>query len=68
MTTLASDKRDTYSVMIHSVPSTLSSGELKDFLTSISSVARHLYVTTNHVDYYESFADDWATFVSEVPA
>ncbi|KAK3342188.1 spherulin 4-like cell surface protein [Lasiosphaeria hispida] len=64
---LAPNKRDTYSLIVHSVPQTLNSGELQDFLASMSSVAQHLYITTNRADYYESFADDWSQFVSAVP-
>ena len=67
VTALAADKRDSYSLMVHSLPPSLGGSGLRDFLHSISSSARHLYVTSNRVDFYESFADDWADFVREVP-
>ncbi len=64
-------KRDAYSLMIHSMPQVYTKGgegsPLKEFVNSIAEVAEYLYITTNDVDFYESFAEDWADFVDSVP-
>ncbi|KAK0737796.1 spherulin 4-like cell surface protein [Schizothecium vesticola] len=56
--------RDSYSLMVHSVPETVGMGRL---LKGLSPVARYLFVTNKDVDYYESFGEDWRDFVESVP-
>ena len=68
VTALRSDKREAYSLVIHSLPPALRGEELADFLVSLSPVAQHLFVTSNRVNFYESFADDWPDFVGRVTA
>ncbi|KAM7186565.1 spherulin 4-like cell surface protein [Naviculisporaceae sp. PSN 640] len=61
-------ERSTYSIMVHSVPKDLTGSELDNFVGDLSRSAEYLYITTNDVDYYESFAPDWMDFVDSVPS
>lgn len=60
-------ERSAYSIMIHSVPKSLTGYELDNFVGDLSRSAEYLYITTNNEDYYESFAPDWMDFVDSVP-
>lgn len=56
-----------YSIMVHSVPVALAGPELDRFVGDLSRSAKYLFITTNHEDYYESFADGWLDFVGSIP-
>lgn len=53
--------------MVNSLPSSLSSSDLKNFVTRMSRKAAYLFVTSNDADYYESFGADWEEFVDVMP-
>lgn len=65
--TLSSVDRSHYCYMVNSVPSNMSSGYMKKWIGKLSQKAAYLFVTSNDVDYYESFGEDWSTFVGSMP-
>lgn len=54
-------------VMMNSLPE-MAQSDLKDFVHKLESKAQHLFLTSNTVDYYESFGSDWAGFTEAVAA
>lgn len=60
------DDRSHNCYMVHSLP-TMSKDELRGYVDGLSKRAKHLFVTTNDQDYYQSFGSDWADFVDVVP-
>jgi hypothetical protein len=57
--------RTARSLMINAVPA-MEKGALQDFVTEISQIAEHLFITTTAVDFYESFDSGWLDFVRSV--
>lgn len=52
-------------IMLHSLPEKAES-ELENFVHELASKAQYLFLTSNTVDYYESFGSDWANFTEAV--
>jgi hypothetical protein len=61
------DQRSSNALMLHSVPA-MTEDDLQDFVHMLASKAQYLFLTSNTVDYYESFANDWANFTEAVAA
>jgi hypothetical protein len=61
-----SKDRSKYSIMVNSVPS-MTSDNLRSYVSGLSKLAQYLFITDNTQDYYESFGSDWAEFASVVP-
>ena len=58
--------RSAYCYMINSVPS-MSTDDLKKYVSQLSQKAEYVFVTDNSQDFYESFGKEWAKFADAVP-
>ncbi|TWU71438.1 hypothetical protein ED733_002676 [Metarhizium rileyi] len=59
--------RGAYSIMIHSMPA-MSNSTMGQFVDKVAGLAKNVFLTSLHVDFYNSFATDWLDFVGQTPA
>ncbi|KHN97554.1 spherulin 4-like cell surface protein [Metarhizium album ARSEF 1941] len=58
--------RAAYSIMISAAPA-MTNGTMSEFVSTLSDLAKYIFVTSLGEDMYKSFAGDWLDFVGQVP-
>lgn len=56
-----------YSYVIHSMPTSMSEADLRNFAYTLSAQTGLFFLTDLSQDYYESFGPDWRGFIEVMP-
>jgi len=60
------DRRSRYSYLIHSIPASISGGDMRKLVDRLSQHAEFLFLTDLSQNFYESFGPHWRDFIDAI--